>query len=576
MVFVTFLISEDVSAGSCFNYVKDCTNSEICFYSVQKSSNKWETLDAWKGHVKEAKRRGLACGVKVSKQKLWEPLKTAFVKLSSKDRKTVQTILKDLGLYQSSIDGLYGKGTSASLATYNTKYLNSASLKKSINANKLIEAILARSVTKAADKDLVNKPNEITNTKTPLAGQQLLLTMSACEKNVRNCTGAEICERATVVKEGILKNWKAYGSQTFVFEAKNRGLTCGTKPDKLKMTAPENYKAGIEAYDAGDFKTAMEQAKLLAPFGNADAQFYLGKMYADSKGTLQRSTHAHMWFNLASANGHGAAATERDALAEKMTTAAVEKAQDLAADCMDSDYQDCSLGKKSKSNTQEKKQTSTQNKIIIKSVPPVVSVLQYSDADKAIIKSSFRGQSLLRRKQVQYALRKLGYYFSTVDGLWGKETGRAVVNYGQDSKLRPSFPSEIFGSAINEVDVPAAFVAAKTLNTVKTNTHGLTAIINKPPIPADQAWAICKPKAGLVAHDVGSRERSHIEGGRGTNCRVRDDVFGAKITCDQGSNFPGLIPLMLGIDDVSKAENIIDKAYNAALDSCLAQYGWRD
>ena len=36
------------------------------------------------------------------------------------------------------------------------------------------------------------------------------------------------------------------------------------------------------------------------------------------------------------------------------------------------------------------------------------------------------------------------------------------------------------------------------------------------------------------------------------------------------------IPLILGTDDVSKAENIIDKAYNAALDSCLAQYGWRD
>ena len=79
-----------------------------------------------------------------------------------------------------------------------------------------------------------------------------------------------------------------------------------------------------------------------------------------------------------------------------------------------------------------------------------------------------------------------------------------------------------------------------------------------------------------MAVDVASQERGHIESGRGANCAIRDDMFGAKVRCERGSNFPGLIPLMLGIDSGSKAKKLIEKSYNAALDSCLAQYGWRD
>jgi hypothetical protein len=133
------------------------------------------------------------------------------------------------------------------------------------------------------------------------------------------------------------------------------------------------------------------------------------------------------------------------------------------------------------------------------------------------------------------------------------------------------------------LDVPSSFSAPQQKKVLKNtkrepsqNSHGLTSIIANPLIPADQAWAICRPKARLVAQDVGSQERSHIQGGRGRNCRVTDNVLGAKVTFRQGSNFPGLIPLMLGIDQGSQAKKLIVRAYNAALDSCLAQYGWSD
>ena len=69
-------------------------------------------------------------------------LHTAFNKLSKNQRKQVQSNLKDLGFYRSSIDGLYGKGTAGALTAYNRQNLNGADLNKSENAKNLINAVL--------------------------------------------------------------------------------------------------------------------------------------------------------------------------------------------------------------------------------------------------------------------------------------------------------------------------------------------------------------------------------------------------------------------------------------------------
>ena len=66
-------------------------------------------------------------------------LRTAFRKLSKQNRRQLQSNLKDLGFYKSSIDGLYGKGTAGALTTYNKQNLNGSDLKKSENLNRLID-----------------------------------------------------------------------------------------------------------------------------------------------------------------------------------------------------------------------------------------------------------------------------------------------------------------------------------------------------------------------------------------------------------------------------------------------------
>jgi S1-C subfamily serine protease len=94
------------------------------------------------GNVKKGfwKDNAFLYSVKPTKRSV---LRTAFRKLSKERRKQLQSNLKDLGFYKSSIDGLYGKGTAGALTAYNTKHLGGSDLKKSENVAKLINTVLA-------------------------------------------------------------------------------------------------------------------------------------------------------------------------------------------------------------------------------------------------------------------------------------------------------------------------------------------------------------------------------------------------------------------------------------------------
>ena len=59
------------------------------------------------------------------------------------------------------------------------------------------------------------------------------------------------------------------------------------------------------------------------------------------KGSSKDSVLAHMWFNIAGANGHERSRELRDDLERDMTRAEISRATELARTCMASDYQDC-------------------------------------------------------------------------------------------------------------------------------------------------------------------------------------------------------------------------------------------
>jgi len=60
-----------------------------------------------------------------------------------------------------------------------------------------------------------------------------------------------------------------------------------------------DYEAGKEAYDRGDYATALTKFRPLAQQGDARAQYNLGVMYYRGYGVTKDDVLAHMWTNLA-------------------------------------------------------------------------------------------------------------------------------------------------------------------------------------------------------------------------------------------------------------------------------------
>lgn len=136
----------------------------------------------------------------------------------------------------------------------------------------------------------------------------------------------------------------------------------------------QDFDAGVEAYERGDYAAALKEWHPLAEAGDADsqmslglvydvllqddaeavrwyrlaaeqgypaAQTNLGVMYAKGDGVLQDNVQAHMRGNIGCALGHENGCKLRERVAEKMTPADISEAQRRARVCMESDYKDC-------------------------------------------------------------------------------------------------------------------------------------------------------------------------------------------------------------------------------------------
>jgi TPR repeat protein len=64
-------------------------------------------------------------------------------------------------------------------------------------------------------------------------------------------------------------------------------------------------------------------------------------MYAGGKGVPQDDIAAHMWYNIAAANGSKNAPENRDLVAKGLSSADIMEAQKRATRCLESGYKDC-------------------------------------------------------------------------------------------------------------------------------------------------------------------------------------------------------------------------------------------
>jgi len=240
-------------------------------------------------------------------------------------------------------------------------------------------------------------------------------------------------------------------------------------------------------------------------------------------------------------------------------------------------------------------------------------------------KKAFTSQSSLRRQQLQYALKKLGYYSYGTDGLWGKGTSSGFDTFVSVRGLASKTESEVFNSLLSEVDVPSSFAAitptqkacsasnpkvctngfvcgranwgsttvqvwikegkrrgltcgvipqanttkSDTAGSTTSDTAGLTAIISNPSVTGRQATAMCEPQAELA------KSQARSSAGSGSSNRRKtygvDCSFGsctARDTTPTGGAWGGVLQ---GVTSAMAGK----RAYSATLSACLAGLGWR-
>ena len=131
----------------------------------------------------------------------------------------------------------------------------------------------------------------------------------------------------------------------------------------LAAPAWADYQVGMDAYERGNYATALSEWRPLAEEGDPSAQFRLGSLYENGDGVprdfakarqwYERAAaqgeakaqfylgiqsaygeggpldlvQAHMWYSLAAENGNAHAPGYRDDLARQMTPAQIAEAQ---------------------------------------------------------------------------------------------------------------------------------------------------------------------------------------------------------------------------------------------------------
>jgi len=91
--------------------------------------------------------------------------------------------------------------------------------------------------------------------------------------------------------------------------------------------ASAQYDAALHAFNREDYATAARQFESAARDGDPDAQYWLGRIYADGLGRPRDSVTAYGWFDHAAAQGHHDAAILRDGLATLLSPDQIAEAR---------------------------------------------------------------------------------------------------------------------------------------------------------------------------------------------------------------------------------------------------------
>ena len=101
-----------------------------------------------------------------------------------------------------------------------------------------------------------------------------------------------------------------------------------------------DFDKGLATYNRGDYVNAIREWRPLVEQGYAMAQNNLGVMYGLGDGVVQNYVTAHMWGNIARANGYDSGKL-LDALEQLMSKDQIAETQQRASDRMANQNKNC-------------------------------------------------------------------------------------------------------------------------------------------------------------------------------------------------------------------------------------------
>ncbi len=274
----------------------------------------------------------------------------------------------------------------------------------------------------------------------------------SCLKDLKKCSDEVLCKVAVKVTDGFaqVKAKKPIWNRSIphhVAEAKKRGLDCGVE-SKLKAQSSGNkkYKNTMPNY-----YDMLDEIK-----GNWSGVIECDKQDFPFEGTFHKRPYKRMLFQTDnfeykgdySVNHHKNTVTIRafrnDGQKYNETLNYSRATQMLTGKTSEGCF------------VKAKKSGKLQNTIAI----------------NQFTKSDFNKLNFTERKQMQYALQKLGYYTSSVDGLYGPNTERASRAYAKAKDIKKGYPYSILKKLTSEVKVPSSFsVASKRSNSSSAQSN---------------------------------------------------------------------------------------------------------
>ena len=198
------------------------------------------------------------------------------------------------------------------------------------------------------------------------------------------------------------------------------------------------------------------------------------------------------------------------------------------------------------------------------------NVNEMAKNNKIEIKEEFISLSRNKRKHVQAALKSRGFYRSTIDGLYGKNTETAIQSYiSEQVNINPSSKQLSIKVMLNELRDQFAYVPPKEkkIEKFETSKYTFNAIGSNPKMSARQAYEMCEAVASSAALSAGnSRKRDYYS----TDCSSFSSSSWS-CTTSRGSGGGGFAA---GFFDAWSRELDRSKAKRIALRGCMAENGW--